>query len=370
MGIFTNKLGLDSYEENTVSSLDPTMELTLQNVLESEQNWNATMQAIFLDELAYTANTGKEKIYSVNEAAGVFESIKNFFKKIWAKIKALFERFIALFDSYSKSDSAFINKYSKTLRKLSLKDLRVDAYEFDESKITEDINSKKEDLIMALNSSLVTSSRKSNIFNKNDGLDTSNIKKLCTNDKDEANTSEVDEVLKALDKSKNLDKYRGICVGRDTISSSNFNDALFKYFRGKSEKSSIKITNIDKYLKQIEKTKDWKEVAKDSYDTLKEFLEGIIDSLDTLEDEFDGKTDDKVATLGLRVTSKASSVIRSVIAILETYNGAQLKAIKDMNRQAKSICVKALSNGRKNEIKNESTDMFNEGSFLSRVELI
>ena len=114
MGIFVNTLGMESYEESSRhASLDPTMELSLQNVLESEMNWNATMQAIYVYELAYKAHTGEEKVYSINEAAGIFESIKNFFKKLWDKIKALFERFVAMFNSFAKSDSAFVNKYGK-----------------------------------------------------------------------------------------------------------------------------------------------------------------------------------------------------------------------------------------------------------------
>ena len=377
MGIFVNTLGMESYEESSRhASLDPTMELSLQNVLESEMNWNATMQAIYLDELAYKAHTGEEKLYSVNEAAGVFESIKNFFKKLWDKIKALFERFVAMFNSFAKSDSAFVNKYSKTLRKLTFKDFRCDVYEFTHLKdnISTIVDSDK----------FNTSIQKSINTTSNIGYDIvegilgnkdikNDLGTLTDNDKDA-----IDLFCKALEKNKALDYFRGLTLGDATkpISSENYSNRLFKYFRsGKQEPKETKITNVSDYLKQIENTADDKSTAKDNYDTFKDAIENIIDSLDTLDDAIADKETNDVNTLQLRLVTRITNYLRSGLNIAEIWNGAQLKAIKDRNRQAKSVCVKALANGRKNEIstKYESSDIFGDdtdGSFLSRVELI
>lgn len=376
MGIFVNTLGMDSYEESSRhASLDPTMELSLQNVLESEMNWNATMQAIYLDELAYKAHTGEEKVYSVNEAAGIFESIKNFFKKLWDKIKALFERFVAMFNSFAKSDSAFVNKYSKTLRKLTLKDFRCKVYEFTnlDANISTLINSDNFNKSLAKASGLPTTNKG---YKAIEGiLDNYDKNKFNLGSATGNEKTQVDEFCKALEKSKVMDCFRGATLGKSEtpISSENYNNKLFKYFRGeKQEPKEIKITNVSDYFKQIEKTSDVKETAKDNYDTFKDKIEGIIDNLDTLEDEVAEKDD---ATLELRLVTRATNYIRSGLNVAEIWNGAQLKAIKDRNRQAKSVCVKALANGRKNEIstKYESSDIFGDdtdGSFLSRVELI
>ena len=148
---------------------------------------------------------------------------------------------------------------------------------------------------------------------------------------------------------------------------------MFKYFSSeKQEPKETKITNVSDYLKEIEKTADAKEKAKENYDTFKDKIENIIDALDTLEDDFSDQ-DDK--TLSLKLVISSTKYLRSCLNIAEIWNGAQLKAIKDRNRQAKSVCVKALANGRKNEIstKYESSDIFGDDtdrSFLSRVELI
>lgn len=378
MGIFVNTLGMDSYEESSRhASLDPTMELSLQNVLESEMNWNATMQAIYLDELAYKAHTGEEKVYSVNEAAGIFESIKNFFKKLWDKIKALFERFVAMFNSFAKSDSAFVNKYSKTLRKLTLKDFRCNVYEF--TNLDKNINEIKDHIAEAV--------AKTTGGNATSGTCEKIVKDFLAGNKAEienldASTHEqaVNAFAKALEKSKALDYFRGLTLdtANSPVSSENYSNKLFKYFRKqKQEPKETKITSVSEYLKEIENTPDAKEKAKESYDTFKDTIENILDTLDTLEDQYSeaDTSSDKKPELQLKVTVKAANYLRSALGVAEIWNGAQLKAIKDRNRQAKSVCVKALANGRKNEIstKYESSDIFGDdtdGSFLSRVELL
>ena len=365
MGIFVNTLGIGSYEEGSRhASLDPTIELSLQNVLESEMNWSATMQAIYLDELAYKAHTGEEKVYSLNEATGIFESIKNFFKKLWDKIKALFERFIAMFNSFAKSDSAFVNKYAKTLRKLTFKDLRCNVYKF--THLDKGLDEVKKDLGNAKPpyKGPIDDILESLFENKPNSFINDTVKK-----------EDVDEFCKIMEKNKSCDSIRGASVGKESVSSQNYNDQLFKYFRdGKLEPKETKITSITEYLKEIENTSDAKEKAKDSYDEFKDMLENVIDTLDTVEDKL-SEIEGEQANLKLRAVTKASNYFRSYISILEIWNGAQLKAIKDRNRQAKSVCVKALANGRKNEIstKYESSDIFGDdtdGSFLSRVELI
>ena len=377
MGIFVNTLGMESYEESSRhASLDPTMELSLQNVLESEMNWNATMQAIYLDELAYKAHTGEEKVYSVNEAAGIFESIKNFFKKLWDKIKALFERFVAMFNSFAKSDSAFVNKYSKTLRKLTLKDFRCNIYTF--SNLDKNINAIKGNIAEAIAKTTggqVSGTCENIVKDFIDG-NKAEIANLAAGTHDQAVTA----FAKALEKSKALDYFRGLTLdtANSPVSSENYSNKLFKYFRSqKQEPKETKITSVSEYLKEIENTPDAKEKAKENYDTFKDAIENILDTLDTLEDQYSeaDTSNNKKPELQLKVTVKAANYLRSALGVAEIWNGAQLKAIKDRNRQAKSVCVKALANGRKNEIstKYESSDIFGDdtdGSFLSRVELI
>lgn len=376
MGIFVNTLGMESYEESSRhASLDPTMELSLQNVLESEMNWNATMQAIYLDELAYKAHTGEEKVYSINEAAGIFESIKNFFKKLWDKIKALFERFVAMFNSFAKSDSAFVNKYAKILRKLTLKDFKYDVYTF--SHLDDDIDTILSDKNIELALKKATGLDANNKgYDATTGLLNNYNKNNFSVDPDsDAETQMVEEFCKAIEKSKVMDYFRGATVGtpETPISTENYSNKLFKYFRsGKQEPKETKITNVSDYLKQIEKTSDVKETAKDNYDAFKGTIETVIDNLDTLEDEL---AEDENKSLELKFVISSTKYLRSCLNVTEIWNGAQLKAIKDRNRQAKSVCVKALANGRKNEIstKYESSDIFGDdtdGSFLSRVELI
>ena len=68
------------------------------------------------------------EIMALQEASisGFFNKIKEFFKKLWAKIKALFHSFIAKFDSmFMKSGKALLKKYRKEIEMKDTSDLEV-----------------------------------------------------------------------------------------------------------------------------------------------------------------------------------------------------------------------------------------------------
>ena len=55
-------------------------ELSLAMIAESEQNYNAIMKAIAINEVNYFAENGQEIIYEAGGISGMFAKIKEFFK--------------------------------------------------------------------------------------------------------------------------------------------------------------------------------------------------------------------------------------------------------------------------------------------------
>ena len=94
-------------------------EAALVAVAESEENYNAIIRSIGITEATYFAQTGREMVYTESVLGSIFTKIKEFLKKVWEKIKALFKRFLMMFDKFSKDDKSFLKKYEKAVRRAS-----------------------------------------------------------------------------------------------------------------------------------------------------------------------------------------------------------------------------------------------------------
>ena len=141
MGLFSRNVVNESYDSpNSImnesietSSIydgkyDFTMESAYRIVAENDYNYTAIMKAVGINELA--AFESNEDFF-INEAGGFFTSIVNFLKNIWEKIKGIFRKFIATFDSYTKSDADFIKKYKSYITKSGvLKDFKYKGFKF------------------------------------------------------------------------------------------------------------------------------------------------------------------------------------------------------------------------------------------------
>ena len=112
--------------------LDDLHEAALQIVAESDYNFNMLMKALLVEEFNILESTGAEMIYESGNISAFFGKIKSFFMNILAKIKGLWNRFVQMFDSMTKSGKEFANKYKKEIygKTGSTKDFTYKGYTF------------------------------------------------------------------------------------------------------------------------------------------------------------------------------------------------------------------------------------------------
>ena len=130
MGIFVNENTLNCYSYNSgyhtdlYSPSDYTIydegvdinytTLGYEIVAESQQEWNTLMKQVALNELAvYSSNGCKEVLYEATSFSAVFNKIKEFFKKLAEKVKAIFHSFMAKMSSVFGKSSSFAKKYGQ-----------------------------------------------------------------------------------------------------------------------------------------------------------------------------------------------------------------------------------------------------------------
>lgn len=104
----------------------------MQALIEGYQNDYALFTgALYQDIKEYSmvhegASVGEIMALQEASISGFFDKIKEFFKKLWAKIKALFHRFIAKFDSmFMKSGKALAKKYRNEIEQKNMSECEV-----------------------------------------------------------------------------------------------------------------------------------------------------------------------------------------------------------------------------------------------------
>ena len=356
MGLFSKNVstGINNIEVG-VQECNTTFfhEAALQSVLENEQNYNAIMEEVGIAEYNYFENHGEEMVYEAGNISGFISKVKEFFKKALEKIKGLFLKFFALLDSYTKSDADFISKYRKQLASVNTKDFEYNGFKFDH--LTENIVDK-----------VYTAASKTNDPKMDDVASIKTATDATLNE----------ELAKYKELSDVEDEIRGATVGDSSLSANEFSKELFQYFRsGEASKEKIDSVNIVDLLGIISGTNDRKKTAKKNYTDFEKTVNQVIRNLDkasaALIKKVPGKTDDEKEmaesnSLRIQLLNKEITFAKSVLNIAQIANGAQLTAIKDENRQAKSVCVSLLTY----KPKNESVDFgIEESGFLSNVVL-
>lgn len=344
----------DAIECNTEYFTEGAMNI----VVEGEDNYNRIIQAIGIEEYCYFEENGVEMVYEAANISGMFKKFKEFFVNLWQKIKGLVKKFIALFDGYTKSDKDFVNKYRRHLLTVNMKNFEYKGYKFTDSKL----NSFDPDDMFAAATDEVP------------GFNTSIGEKDAT-----VCQSFIDGVS---DASEIEDKMRGAAVktinssASGSMDGSEFTKELFMAFRN-NEDSKVTLENISisDQLGYILGTKDTINAAKKKETAFNKVFNEAIRNIDKMEKALVKKTPvsgDSSATATqskqIQACSKTVAFMRTAANIATTGLGAFLTALKDRNRQAKSICVAAMNY----KPKNESTDLggYSEsGSLLDNVVL-
>lgn len=318
---------------------EPGLEGAYHIVAESEANYNAIMQAVGVAELAVFESTGMEMVYEAGDVKGFFGKMKEFFLNLWEKIKGLFKKFFAMFDSYVKNDKDFVNKYKKDILSANTKGFKYKGFNFTLDAVDVEKAATKID-------SLLPNSTPSN----------------------KAGLEEF--VRKHEDRVELVEKMRGAAIGESSLEAAEFTKELFAKLRsGEDTKEELDNVSAHDQLIAISENSALKKAAEKQYKDLEKEVKDAIKSLEKAEkDLLKGVPNkgDKEATELRALEIKAANVhvanLRDKLNVLQIVNGAKLTAIKDCNRQAKAICV-ALMNYKP---KNESTSVYESG-FLAGV---
>ena len=320
---------------------EPGLEGAYHIVAESEANYNAIMQAVGVAELAVFESTGAEMIYEAGDVKGFFGKMKELFLNLWEKIKGLFKKFFAMFDTYVKNDKDFVNKYKKDILSANTKGFKYKGFNF----TLDAIDVKK-------------------AGNKIDGL-------LPHGTPTDKNGME-DFIKKFEDRVELVEKMRGAAVGESSLEAAEFTKELFKKLRsGEDTKEEMDNISAHDQLIAISQNSNLKKAAEQQYKDMEKEIKDVINVLEKAEKDLlkgvpdkDDREGTEIRALQIKTANVHIANLRDKLNILQVVNGAKLTAIKDCNRQAKAICV-ALMNYRP---KNESTSVYESG-FLAGVTL-
>lgn len=341
------RFGATVFTENTNNNIDITdefiqkefadvkdMDFPYEPTMEGAEAINAAIEGEYYDiceecgfkELEYFSINRTEM--PVNEAfgdGGWIEKSKNFFISIGKKIKALFDRFMVMLNRFIMTDKAFVKKYGDKIKSASTAGVEIKGFKFDLS-----------------NGVDKAASRLSAYVNAGPGATTT----LHKDKKQEEIVSQI--------------RAKAIGGGESELSGSEFSKELFKLFRS-GEESKVDLTSISTsdIVSEITTAKKDKEDAMKAYTAIKKTINDMIKATESLRGNL--KKEEGSTTNGNAQKAATNSIddMKSVLSVLQTYNGAYLTAIKARNRQNKGIALKLISGS-----KTENFEMSGEFSFI------
>lgn len=354
----------ECYEENSMDS-------ALRVMAETTANWNAIMESIGIEELAVYESTGTDIIYEEGTISNIFNKIKEVLKKIIEKIKGIFNKFITVLNSWTAKDKEFIRKYKADLLKANTKDFQFKGFKFTLPEVNmESFSDSLRDTTKNEYMSIIFRDGKTIDFN---GI-ASDISTTST---------EYEELKKRVMDNKEdiLNEYRATFFKNSTssVDASDFSKELFEVLRNReSTPETLDDKDIDVFecIQSIENTERDKKNAKKLFDALNKGISDAIKEIDNISKELIRNTPDKSNDTNTnKLNSAKIGFISAVCSIYESEKsintivfGAYIQALKDQNRQCKSICVKLLT---RKQPKNESASYYEEGSsMLGNAKLI
>ena len=413
MGIFTGNVTSSSVDlyapaehEITTEGVNINFyEASLMAIAESEVFYNRAMKEIGIAEACYLAENGREMIYEAVDIKAVGEKLKNFFKKLIDKVRAIFHAFVAKISSWGSDDAKFLQKYEKEFSrkwtdvkddfefkgyKFSINlDTAKDKLSFNTADLANYLGNDQSDVVVATIKPMVVSSltgeSNSDIVNSLKKLgagDDAKVKKASETLRDSKEQIQ-DGMRKAVYKVF-AENYCTETKGYDTSSEMDekeFTQSLFELFRsGENEKEGIekKDISVANIITQLRNSKKFTTGAKKSCEAVIKEIQKAIDNIDktvtafskiTPEKNSENTVDYRSAVMGLFSTVNEICVRPQKEAYVKA-QGILLQAMADMYRQNKAIMVKVIAGGKK--MKNESYDYTNESysgseSFLDSI---
>ena len=351
-------------------------ELALAMVAESEQNYISIMKAIAINEVNYFAQNGEEIVYEAGGVSGIFNKIKEFFKKLIEKVRQILHAFIAKLSSFASSDSSFVQKYQKEFSEKWNKiksDYEFSGYKFtvktDAAPDRANIKSGAVEAVAACCDSSAEAAVKAavGVTNLSDILGVSgDLKKILDSIRD--NKDDIQEAMRGKVANIVTSSFSsGTATAADSkFTASEFSKELFEKFRdGEENKQSLELKkefSVADIVGDVKNTDKFKKAAQKFTDAVVKGLNDEIKVLDKLEkdivkiqtgDEIKSKSGNaktaasNSASNVLGLVSEANGLIKDYSSYYVQANGIYLQAIADRNRQAKAIMVKVIGSTKK-----------------------
>lgn len=376
MGIFSTSTGYSSGLSMDMDNVVPAFEsanytaMSLQVVAEAEANHNAIMKAIGIHELAAFEETGEEIVYESGAASGFIAKVKQFFIKLWDKVKEIFHKFFTWLDSLTKDNKEFAKKYEAEARKRwsSIKDeFSVKGYKFTIKEPNYDAAEERAIDAYAkaieIGSTILKNPQGESSVTKPDTEEQyNNIKE--ENKKFSDKHSDAIEAVRAGVVSELIEKFNG-----SSLTAEEMTKELFEGYRdGDTSKITLEKSDIEleTCISELKNYSDTKKKADNAFKALKKRFDDTIKKCENLDKEASklGTTGNEAkVTVGGKEISAAGEIIsmyshittawKDVKEVLVSANGAYLQALKDRATQDKAIVAAVITTGK---VKNESAD--------------
>ena len=419
MGIFTGNVTSSSVDlyapaehEITTEGVNINFyEASVMAIAESEVFYNRAMKEIGIAEACYLAENGREMIYEAVDIKAVGEKLKNFFKKLIDKVRAILHAFVAKISSWGSDDKKFVQKYEKEFSR-KWNDVK-DDFEFKGYKFSINLSSTSKtsftdagntasytraglfgDVLTGLNTNVKSTLDK--VISGDSNADIVGIIKGVSEADEKTYKENINKVIEATRENKDTiqEKLRAdiygkfaAAYGKEKYNNSNemdekdFTTSMFELFRsGESEKEGIekKDISIAEIITQLRNSKTYTTAAEKSCSAVIKDIEKGIKFIDntvtaigkvTPETGKENSVDFRSACMGL-LSVLNEVAVRPGKEYMVKAQGILLQAMADMSRQNKAIMVKVIAGGKK--MKNESYDYTNESysgseSFLDSI---
>lgn len=311
----------------------------LMHVYENECNYNAIMKAAGISELKYYKENGGDLfVQEAGAAGGLIDRFIAFFKKVIEKIKQIFKKFVMVISSYVSKDKDFVKKYKPMVFK-NFKEFKFTGWDFESSEWP-DINK------------IPIGEGSADVIAKN------HTAKVMT-----------DEEIEGA-----LNTVRTGVVGESVSDDKEFRDALHNCLYGE-EKVEMTITS-SKCAEAFEIISDTKKIIKGTETEQKSItgkIEAYIKQLEKAKGSLvkglgkeDNTTDTDTNSNRINAITKSIELNKEYSNIATTTFSAIIGALKDVNRQSKAICIKALNSGSRKSTEESAIS----GDIFANVEII
>lgn len=320
------------------------VEGALMHVYENECNYNAMMRAVGISELKYYQETGKDLfLHEAGAFSGFIKKAIAFFNKIIEKIKSIFHKFAALMNSFTMKDKDFVHKYEAELNRKDLTDFEFNGYTF--KGLDTAIKIVDADVISAVTSDL----------NK---MDVKDYKK-----DDENKLPSADELEDEIDRMR-ADVVSGL-VDAKSLDESEFREEVRDAIYGGDKEPLENIRARD----QLNIIKNAQNDIKDANRKQKQMTDGVNKIIKKLEgyikndfkytdEEKDNEALSKQRSASIKHVNQEIDKYKANCNAITILYGIIVGALKDRNRQAKAICVKAIG------YKHESASLYESSNDL------